>query len=49
MQKHNGMRPQDVVILLKILTFSNDDWTLIDIAESLEISLGEVSGAVNNN
>lgn len=31
MEKHNGLRPQDVVILLKILTFLNNDWTLADI------------------
>lgn len=46
MEKHNGLRPQDVVILLKILTFSTSDWTLADIADSLKISISEVSGAL---
>lgn len=46
MEKHNGLRPQDVVILLKILTFSNNDWTLADIANPLKISISEVSGAL---
>jgi len=46
MEKHNGLRPQDVVILLKILTFSTDKWIMSDIAEALKISLSEVSGAL---
>lgn len=46
MEIHNGLRPQDVVILLKILTFSTNDWTLADIANSLKISISEVSGAL---
>ena len=49
MQKNNGMRPQDIVILLKILTLSNDDWTLSDISEALDISIGEVSGSLERS
>jgi len=49
MQKHNGMRPQDIVILLKILTFSDDNWTLTDISEALDISIAEISGSLERS
>lgn len=49
MQKHNGMRPQDIVVLLKILTLSKENWTLLNIAEALSISVSEVSGSLERN
>jgi len=49
MKKHNGMRPQDVVILLKILSCENHSWTFADIALSLQISASEVSEAMERN
>ncbi len=49
MQKHNGMRPQDIVILLKILTYKNDNWTLADVSQSLGISASEVSESMERN
>lgn len=49
MPKHNGMRPQDIVVLLKALTFSDENWTLTDIAETLDISVSEVSGSLERN
>ncbi|GAB6120556.1 hypothetical protein [Dysgonomonas termitidis] len=49
MKKHNGMRPQDVVILLKILTFKGRPWTFSELASSLQISAGEVSTAMERN
>jgi len=49
MQKHNGMRPQDIVVLLKILTFSDENWTLADISEALKISIAEISGSLERS
>jgi len=48
MEKHNGWRLQDVVILLKILTFSNKDWKLANISNPLIIYISEVSGALES-
>lgn len=47
MKKHNGMRPQDIVILLKILSMKKEDWYYADLAHSLKISASEVSEALN--
>jgi hypothetical protein len=41
------MRPQDILILLKILTISHDNWMYKDIANELHISSSEVSEALN--
>ena len=30
MRKHNGMRPQDIVILLQMILFNNRKWTFSD-------------------
>ncbi|MCX6267961.1 MAG: hypothetical protein NTW16_11475 [Bacteroidetes bacterium] len=49
MKTHNGMRPQDVVILLKICTLQGDDWRFQDIAESLKISPSEVSESLERS
>lgn len=47
MKKHNGMRPQDIVVLLKIISIRNDMWLSIDIANATGISPSEVSEALN--
>lgn len=47
MKKHNGMRPQDIVILIKILSLQYDNWRNIDLATSLYISPSEISEALN--
>jgi len=47
MKKHNGMRPQDIVVLIKIIALQRDDWRNIDIANALHISPSEVSEALN--
>jgi hypothetical protein len=47
MKKHNGMRPQDIVVLLKIISFGDDKWRNIDIANAIGISPSEVSEALN--
>ncbi len=43
------MRPQDIVILLKISTFKNKQWLMKDIAHSLYISASEVSESLNRS
>jgi hypothetical protein len=49
MYKHNGMRPQDIVVLLKILTYGKKRWTLAEISKALYISLSEVSITLERN
>jgi len=46
MKQHNGMRPQDIVILLKIVSFGQDPWRQKDIANALSMSQSEVSEAL---
>ena len=41
------MRPQDIVILVKILSEKNNNWRNIDIAKSVMISASEVTEALN--
>lgn len=43
------MRPQDIVVLLKILTMSEPNWQYRDIASSLYISISEVSESLNRS
>jgi hypothetical protein len=43
------MRPQDIVILLKMMTLQNKLWTFSEIANALQISEGEVSIAMERN
>ena len=47
MKKHNGMRPQDIAVLLKIIALQTDNWRNIDIANALHISPSEISEALN--
>ena len=49
MKKNNGMRPQDIVILLKIAAFGNRKWLMKDIANELFISASEVSESLNRS
>ncbi|MDX1937109.1 MAG: hypothetical protein SFU21_08320 [Flavihumibacter sp.] len=49
MRKHNGMRPQDVAILLKIVSKNNVSWQLAELAGSLRISISEVSESLNRS
>ncbi len=49
MKKHNGMRPQDVVILLKIIAKDDTEWIMKDIAYELGISNSEVSESLNRS
>jgi hypothetical protein len=49
MRKHNGMRPQDIVILLKIIALGKTLWQAKDIAQTLYISSSEVSESLNRS
>ena len=35
MKKHNGMRPQDIVVFVKIIALKHDNWKNADLANSL--------------
>lgn len=47
MKKHNGMRPQDVAILLKIISLKNDNWLNKNLSDQLKISQSEISESLN--
>jgi len=49
MKKHQGIRPQDIVILLKMITLQKQDWYLKDLAEELKISKSEISESLNRS
>ena len=49
MNGHNGMRPQDIVVLLKILAYGKNPWTMAEMSKALNISLSEVSNALERN
>ncbi len=49
MKEHKGMRPQDVVILLKIIAMGDQKWYLKDLAAQLNISNSEVSESLHRS
>lgn len=49
MKKHSGMRPHDIVVLLKIATYKDDPWLMKDIAYQLSVSASEVSESLNRS
>jgi hypothetical protein len=49
MKRPVGMRPQDVLVLLKITTIHNSPWRITDIANELFLSQSEVSEALHRN
>jgi hypothetical protein len=49
MKSHNGMRPQDVVILLKILSIDQPDWQYRDLSAQLFISISEISESLHRS
>lgn len=49
MQTHNGMRPQDVAILLKIVAGNHENWQIQPLSTELSISIGEVSQSLNRS
>jgi predicted transcriptional regulator len=48
MKSHNGMRPQDVVVLLKVMKMDHD-WRYRDLSASLRLSLSEVSESLHRS
>lgn len=49
MRKHNGMRPQDIAILLKIISMDGQNWQLVGLSNSLHISISEISESLNRS
>lgn len=49
MKKHSGMRPHDIVILLKIAARGNREWLMKDLSYELGISASEVSESLNRS
>jgi hypothetical protein len=39
----SGLRPQDIVLLVKLLILDSEDWRMVDVADALYLSQGEVS------
>jgi predicted transcriptional regulator len=48
MKSHNGMKPQDIILLLKILTIK-ENWQYRDLSTSLFISISEISESLNRS
>lgn len=49
MRKHTGIRPQDIVILLKILSYGQQPWLAKDLSINLFISGSEVSESLHRS
>jgi len=49
MKKHSGMRPHDIVILLKIASRGDRPWMMKDLSIELSISAGEVSESLHRS
>lgn len=49
MKKHSGMRPHDIVILLKIAAKRDTPWLMKDLSMELGISASEISESLNRS
>jgi hypothetical protein len=49
MKSHNGMRPQDIVVLVKVLILKESDWQYRDLAASLHLSISEISESLHRS
>lgn len=49
MKSHKGMRPQDVVILLKIIAKGVEPWQNKDLAYELSVSSSEITESLNRS
>lgn len=49
MKSHNGMRPQDVVVLIKIIISKQDQWQYRDLASDLFLSVSEISESLSRS
>lgn len=49
MKKHSGMRPHDIVVLLKIAVKGDKSWLMKDLSFELGISASEISESLNRS
>ena len=49
MKKHNGMRPHDIVVLLKIAAKGKQNWFMKDLSYELNISASEISESLTRS
>ena|ERR1051326_608776 len=49
MKKHSGMRPHDIVVLLKIAAKGESKWLMKDLAFELGISASEITESLNRS
>jgi hypothetical protein len=49
MKKHSGMRPHDIVVLLKIAAKKQEPWLMKDLSSELNISAGEISESLHRS
>jgi predicted transcriptional regulator len=49
MKKHSGMRPHDIVVLLKIAAKGSNAWYMKDLSVELGISASEISESLNRS
>jgi hypothetical protein len=49
MKEHSGMRPHDVVVLLKIAAKGKKQWLMKDLSQELGISASEISESINRS
>lgn len=49
MKNHNGMRPHDIVVLLKIAAKGKQAWLMKDLSYELSISASEISESTNRS
>ncbi len=51
MRCHHGMRPQDTLVLLKLVSMASDEkpWKQIDLAQTTGLSRAEISDSLNRN
>ena len=49
MATHNGMRPQDIVLLLKIILWETKEWQYREIANDLNMSISDVSHSLGRS
>lgn len=47
MRNFNGIKPQDIVVLLKLAALDNDKWRHVDLVDALGLSQGEISFSLN--
>ena len=45
-KNQNSMKPQDILVLLKLIALNNDNWQQVPLAYSLKMSQSEVSQSV---